>query len=363
MIGTNWDIVGFDPRGTWLSEPVLNCSAKTTAQDATTKSRSGTKGSHGFYEKFTPWMRYGAQIGSDCATNAGGELDAGRYMSTAINARDMLSIVDAFAATEDAQRAARPSHLLNYFGISYGTFLGQTFASMFPERVGKMVLDGVVDPDDYVISMTNNNINHLDGIIAAFFIYCHEMGPSGCSYYTGSSAKDISDRFHWSLAQLDVEKAREWENWETDLASTLLKGILFSMAYAPSVHFVALADALSVFDRAISNQDLSQWNRYAWEGFGAPYPSDDTNTPFRLGVLCPDQSNRWYNKTLQDIMPLVDELERQSIVGSIWASNVMACSGWSIKAAETFTGPFTGDTATPILFVGNTYDPATPYDK
>lgn len=56
-------------------------------------------------------------------------------MSTATTARDMLGIVDAFAATEDGRRAsASAGHpgLLNYYGISYGTFLRQTFASLFP---------------------------------------------------------------------------------------------------------------------------------------------------------------------------------------------------------------------------------------
>lgn len=345
---------------------MLKCSSKATAQGGTLKSRRGLTVSEDLHEKFIPWMRYGAEIGSNCARNSGGKLDAGRYMSTAINARDMLSIVDAFSATEDGQRAARPNHLLNYYGISYGTFLGQTFASMFPERVGKMVLDGVVDPEDYVISMTRNNINHLDGVIASFFIYCYESGPSRCSYYTGSSAKDISDQFHRSLARLDVDKARE-ENWsdatEIDLALTFLKTALLRMVYAPSMEFDTLADALSVFDGAISDEDLGHWIQYARGGFGDPYPSDTTHAPLRSGVLCSDQNNRWYNKTLQDIMPLVDELERQSIVGAIWARYLMECSGWSIKAEETFTGPFTGDTATPILFVGNTYDPVTPYDK
>lgn len=347
--GDNWDFVGFDPRGMWSSEPLLNCSANTEPMDDY----------HDIY------MQWGADIGSDCAARSGGELDAGPHMSTAINARDMLSIVDAFAATEDGQRAANPNHLLNFYGASYGTFLGQTFASMFPERVGKMVLDGVADPEDYVTSMTLKNINHTDGVIDIFFIYCHEFGPSMCPYYTGSSAKDISDRFHRSLARLDAKKARE-ENWanatEIELALISLKSVLLSTAFAPSAIFDALADVLLRLEFAIRDRTLSSWTEYVIQAFG------ELNTPeisdaFKFGVLCSDQNNRWYNKTLQDIMPLQAEAERQSIVGDIWISNLLVCSGWSIKAAETFTGPFTGNTTTPILFVGNTYDPVTPFEK
>lgn len=64
-------------------------------------------------------------------------------MSTVVVARDMLSIVDAFAATERG-KTTKDSSLLNYWGISYGTFIGETFASMYPDRVGRVVLDGTI---------------------------------------------------------------------------------------------------------------------------------------------------------------------------------------------------------------------------
>lgn len=316
-----------------------------------------------FYESF---IQYGIDLGSDCATRSGGKLDAGPHMSTAITARDMLSIVDAFSATEDGQRASKPSHLLNYHGLSYGTFLGQTFASMFPERVGNMVLDGVVDPEDYLTSLASKSVNHLDGAIAAFFIYCHEAGPSVCPYYTGSSAKDIYERFHRSLTQLDAEKSRQ-ENWSnaTDIESALLnlKVLLLASAYAPITQFEPLADVLLDLERSISTQDLGTWIRIAENDYGDPSINGFDVAKFSLGVFCSDQNNRWYNKTLDDFKPVRNELEGQSILGDIWIKMLLGCSGWSIKAAETFVGPFGGDTSTPILFVGNTYDPVTPFDK
>jgi pimeloyl-ACP methyl ester carboxylesterase len=316
-----------------------------------------------FYDSY---IQFGISIGSECAELAGGQLDAGPHMSTATTARDMLSIVDAFAATEDGQRASKPSHLLNYYGISYGTFLGQTFASMFPERVGSMVLDAVVDPETYLTNLTRNNVNHLDGAIAGFFIFCHELGPSGCPYYTGSSAKDIYQRFARSYAQLDANKARE-ENWSnaTVIESALLNlkvGILAAV-YAPITQFGTLADALLGLEVALQRQSLGEWISSVIGLSGDPSPAGFTNAQFALGVLCSDQDNIWYNKTLEDFRPLVAELEEQSIIAEIWIKTQLGCSGWSIKAVERFAGPFIGDTATPILFVGNTYDPVTPVDK
>jgi pimeloyl-ACP methyl ester carboxylesterase len=362
IIGTNWDIAGFDTRGMWLSEPVANCSTNTIkGQNIPLSSRSVPRLSDEF---FSNQIQAGKVLGERCQILTGGERDAGPHMSTATTARDMLSIVDAFAETPDGRRASKPSNLLNYYGISYGTFLGQTFASMFPDRVGNVVLDGVVSPEGYLTNFTSNSINHLDGIIAAFFIYCHEAGPSKCSYYTGSTAKDIYRRFNESFVQLDPQKA-EIENWPnaTDIesASLLLKVGLLSVADAPFSYFSILSQILLGLESALLAQDINPWITQLTTIFGDP--TTDANAEWRLGVMCSDQNNKFYNQTIQDIRPLITDLENQSIIGEVWSHGMLKCAGWSIKASEIFTGPFGGDTATPMLFVSNTYDPVTPIEK
>ncbi len=87
------------------------------------------------------------------------------------------------------------------------------------------------------------------------------------------------------------------------------------------------------------------------------------NPQWSLGAMCSDQNNTLYNKTLQDLRPLLKNLEQESIIGEIWSHAELGCTGWSIKASEIFNGPFGGHTATPILFVDNTYDPVTPIEK
>ncbi|KAK7743733.1 hypothetical protein SLS62_010464 [Diatrype stigma] len=344
----------------WLSEPLASCSVNLTYdQRIALTSRSVPRVLDSYYDSF---IDYGKHLGEQCEELIGGETDAGPHMSTATTARDMLNIVDAFAETEDGKRATKPSHLLNYYGISYGTFFGQTFASMFPNKVGNMVLDGVVSPEGFLTNYTSSSINHLDGIIASFFIYCHEAGLSECPYYIGSTPRDIYERFNRSFTQLDPRKAvaEGWSN-ATDIEAALLilKIGLLSVADMPLSYFNVLPDVLLDLESAISTQNISTWVGQAMAVFGTSYD----NPEWTLGVLCSDQDNRWYNKTLDDLRPQLVELESQSITGEVWSKSMLGCLGWPIKATEIYNGPFGGDTATPILFVSNTYDPVTPIDK
>lgn len=347
----------------YLSKPVANCSVDKSVQTGKLINRQVPRAADNYYNLF---IDFGQELGKDCEMKTGGEQDAGPHMSTATTARDMISIVDAFADTEEGQTAARPSNLLNYYGISYGTFLGQTFASMFPDRVGRVVLDGVVHPEGYLANYTYQSVTHLDGVVAAFFIYCYEAGVSQCSFYTGSSPKDIYDRFNESFVQLDAQKAAA-ENWsnatEIDTALVVLKVALLTTADTPLSYFSILPDMLLGLENALATQNISAWIAQAETIYGDPMLAGYENPQWTLGVLCSDMENRWYDKTLEDLRPLLAVLEQSSIVGDIWIKSMLGCTGWSIEATETFQGPFGGDTANPILFVGNTYDPVTPFDK
>ena len=353
-VGTNWDIVGFDTRGMWLSEPVLNCTASSTHR------RSVPRVTDDFYEMF---IDYGKALGANCEQTGGGGKDAGPHMTTAVTARDMLSVVNAFAETEDGKRAPK-SHLLNYYGISYGTFLGQTYASMFPDRVGRVALDGVVSPQGYLSNFTSASVTHLDGVLALFFVYCYEAGE-GCAF-NGSSPKVIYERFHRSFVQLDPRhaEAKHWSN-ATDLEAALLtlKVALLTVAVSPLSYFGQLPSILLGLEAAIAAKNIRPWTAALGSIVGDPGVSGYSNAQWALGVLCADQGNKYYQKNLQDLRPLISDLEKQSIVGEVWIKTELGCTGWPIKSLDRYTGPFRGNTATPILFVSNTYDPVTPIEK
>ncbi|KAI1322555.1 TAP-like protein-domain-containing protein [Xylariaceae sp. FL0255] len=358
ITGDNWDIVGFDPRGIYLSEPnINNCS---TLQNTPLSARFVPEETDDF---FNSYIQAGIEIGQACRSSVGWERDAGPHMSTTVNARDMLTIVEAFAKTTDGARAAKPSNLLNYFGYSYGTFLGQVFASMYPDRVGNMVLDGVLSLDlPLGVNLTQIS-TPADGVIASFFVYCFAAGQSACSYYTGSSALDIYARFNESFVQLDAQRAKA-EGWAnaTDIESALvtLKTVFFDATEAPVDVFPLIPSVLAGLEEALAISNVAAWTQEIIATIGDPTPAGDKNAELRLGILCADQGGKWYNETLEDVTPLITHLEKTSIIGELVAESDLGCLGWSIQSIDVFSGPFGGDTATPILFVGNTYDPIAP---
>lgn len=125
-------------------------------------------------------------LGTKCQASIGGENQVGKHMSTAVVVRDMITVLDAFTTSTEVQDA----DLLNFWGFSYGTVIGQMFATMFPDRVGRVVLDGVVDTEDFASLAGKKLLLDTDTAFSAFFIY-YLAGPELCVYYTGSAANDI----------------------------------------------------------------------------------------------------------------------------------------------------------------------------
>lgn len=143
VVGGNFSIIAFDPRGVGSSEPEANCLESPQAWyrnwwKGNINARSLlTGGAEAAAELYASQVAYNRA----CAKKYGGD-ELWKYVGTAAVARDMLRISDlAWAA------AGKEPQGVQYWGQSYGTILGQYFATLFPERVGRFVLDGVADTD------------------------------------------------------------------------------------------------------------------------------------------------------------------------------------------------------------------------
>jgi pimeloyl-ACP methyl ester carboxylesterase len=150
----HYDLLGFDPRGVGLTTPSASCYA-TQFDRAAAGIAARTLPSIVTAQGLQMVFETNRGVGQLCEQTAGKDGIFGQ-MSTASVARDMLEIVDrnhdlvrkaAGNGTAKACGGEKPG--LQYLGLSYGSILGNTFASMFPDRVGRLVVDGIADAEDY----------------------------------------------------------------------------------------------------------------------------------------------------------------------------------------------------------------------
>jgi pimeloyl-ACP methyl ester carboxylesterase len=338
VVGENYDIVAFDPRGIGYSIPSADCN-KT---DPNVEKQRRYDLPHGPLIPLDTMLDIdqSREIGVACKAAIGGEDQAGQHMSTATVARDMRSIVEAYAKTPEASDVENAS-LLNYMGYSYGTVIGQNFASMFPDMVGRMVLDGVVDPDDNDVGLPIRALMSTDDEFATFFIYCHLAGPDQCDFYTGDHPGDIFFRFEHILSRLDTEVSNklDWAN-TTDIESALynLKSVIFDSLYSPRDGFSAVATLLLDMETHLKNHNLTGLVD-ALDSAEVLPPGIAGEDSWMPGVACSDNSNTAYGLTDQEFIQHTNLLMQQSYIGGeVLVSNWYQCVAWSIKAVETFKG-------------------------
>ncbi|KAI1811584.1 TAP-like protein-domain-containing protein [Poronia punctata] len=410
IVGSQHDIIGFDPRGVGASTPKADCFASMEEPDTV----AGRKVS--LINRLT-WMGSGHDIGLVNSSSVAlkkqndrvqavaklcgrvdevnGDASIFRHMSTPNSARDMLSIIHAWDEWRSGGEAEALSDLqpssenqtqkndqlksssslrgkLVYWGFSYGTLLGATFASMFPDKVGRVVLDGVVHADYYVEPTWQRSVVDADAIWDKFFVYCAERG-SICDFYrAGDSPEDIRRRFTELLGSLEEEPVIILfpdTNVPSQLtASDVKKSVFFAGLYAPIVGFPAIAELL---DRTVTGRlgDLpARGGMMALCGdYSMPVWPDDA----MKAIACGDKRHKLKENAA--------ELERrfQKAASYSWFADVwfgtdpsLGCNGWEIENKEPpmrwgdnpADKPALIQTNFPILFLSNTLDPVTPLD-
>ena len=134
-----------------------------------------------------------------------------------------------------------------------GTLLGATFAAMFPDRVGRLILDGVVDADLYVSPLWSESIQDTDEVWSSFFVYCAKAGAGKCAIARdGDTPKDVRDRI---FSDLDTLKKQSIIGISSRFDSpsivtwTEFKSVIFSILYSPTRGFPLLAYLLDLLHR------------------------------------------------------------------------------------------------------------------
>jgi pimeloyl-ACP methyl ester carboxylesterase len=177
-VAAQYDIVGFDTRGVGASVPALSCDPSFFSRPR---------------PNYVPANAAAEQvlIGRAKAYAAGCERRFGwllPYMTTEDLARDMDSI-----------RAALGQQQISYYGVSYGTYLGQVYATMFPQRIRRMVLDSVVDPAGAWYADNIDQDYAFQGRLTAFFAW---IAANDAAYHLGASEAAVKATFNATMARL-----------------------------------------------------------------------------------------------------------------------------------------------------------------
>jgi pimeloyl-ACP methyl ester carboxylesterase len=325
-----YDIVGFDPRGVGKSHPV-KCQSNAAKDeliglDFDYSTDAGIAAAKAMY----------TTMGKACAANTGPLL---AHVDTVSAAKDM-----------DVLRAALGDKKLSYLGYSYGTALGATYAGLFPDRVGRMVLDGALDPTTSSKDLALIQAKGFQNALRAYVVDC-EGGPK-CPL-TG----DVNS----GLAQIHdlVERARRSPlptGTNRPLTGSLASyGIIFPLydnQYWPLLS-KALTKAIGQNDGSILLKLSDIYNDRNQDG---TY-SANTSEAF-TAINCLDGTS-----TADPAEMRADTAEIVKVaptLGAFFGFGGVACAGWPYPATGK-PGPITAKGAAPILVIGTTNDPATPY--
>ncbi|MFG2127759.1 alpha/beta hydrolase [Streptomyces sp. NPDC048751] len=327
---TRYDLVSFDPRGVGRSDPVL-CEddqqldayfqQDMTPDDATERAE---------------FVDHTKNFNEACEKNSEKVLP---HVRTTDAARDM-----------DLMRQVLGDDKLHYFGISYGTELGGVYAHLFPRNVGRAVFDAVVDPTQ---TPEQGSLGQAKGFQRALDNYAEDCTSKTEDCPVGDTPQDVKDRIARLLEDLD---------------SKPLPGV-FPRELTQSAATGGIAQALYSKDFW---QYLTEGLEQAYDGDGRILLllSDSLNGRSENGeysniasagvsISCADYKPRYDTGYVQEKMP---EFQATSaLFGDYLAWGLISCTDWPVPGAADHPDVSAPGSA-PILVVGNTGDPATPYE-
>ncbi|MGP2442165.1 alpha/beta hydrolase [Streptomyces sp. JW3] len=327
---TRYDLVSFDPRGVGRSAPV-EC-----LDDQQLDSY--------FQQDATP----------DDAAERTGLVDSNKKFNAACekNSKKMLPHVATTDAARDLDlmRKVLGDDKLHYFGISYGTELGGVYAHLFPKKVGRAVFDAVVDPTQ---DAEQSSLGQAKGFQRALDNYAENCVSQTEDCPVGDTAQDVKNRIAALLKELD---------------RTPIPGI--------SPRELTQTAATSGIAQSLYSQDL--WE-YLTEGLEQAYDGDgrilmalsdalngrgengeySNITAANISINCADDKPRYDAADVQKKLPQFRAAS--PLFGDYLAWSMISCTDWAVAGAADHPD-VSAPGAPPILVVGNTGDPATPYE-
>lgn len=345
-----FDIIGFDPRGIGNST-TFRCFR--TNEEAQTAQEAREAIIFPITEpEVRDWEAADQLLTDSCAANAGPIMN---HMSTANVARDL-----------DQLRRSVGDRNLNFIGFSYGSYLGTTYANMFPRTVGALVVDGVLDPIAWSTGSGQQSKRlpfttrirsdaGSERTLKQFFTLC-DLAEDNCAFAPHSRA-----RYEALLVRLKTNPIELFPGYL--LGDRALLAQTSGALYLPT-NWPYYAQILAGYEATPTAPATAP--EPMTSSLTAPANSADgtaTYTPWEsvFAVACLDTDNpptyAAWSRTA-NVMA-----RRYPHFGRLWAwENSSACQSWPGTDSDRYIGPWNKKTANPVLVVGNYYDPSTRYE-
>ena len=315
-VGGKYDWIGFDPRGVGSSQPALTCDTEFFGYNRpyyvpVTKSLEKT------------WLAKTKAYAKACDRAGGALLD---HVKTTDTVADMESIRKALGAEQ-----------INFYGFSYGTYLGQVYSTLHPDKVRRMVLDGNVDPRRVWYDANLDQDVAFDKNMDRYFTW---VAKYDSVYHLGTTGKAVKAKYYATQQKLRKKPAGgligpdEWND------------IFVSAGY----YVFGWQDVAEAFAAWVNKGDSTLLEaQYAAPG----EPGADNNYAMYLATQCTDV--KWpqsWSKWKRDNW-------RTYAKAPFITWNNAPCLFWGAKAGKPVT--VNGKKAPAILLIGETHDAATPY--
>jgi pimeloyl-ACP methyl ester carboxylesterase len=322
-----FDIVGFDPPGVARTAPI------SCLDDAALGRYLHVDPAPPTVAGFAALVATDRAFAAGCQARSRAELP---YVSTQDAARDM-----------DVLRAALGDSKLTYLGLSYGSLLGATYAGLFPTHVRAMVLDGALDPALPTITELNQQSAALDAELQQFFATC--AGQSSCPWKPAGSSQVAYEAL---LAQVRAKPLPADGTSRTVGPSELLFGTAVTLYSTSTWNDLALA--LQAASQGDGTDFLELFDSYTGRQSDGSYSNE---MEANVAVNCLDAPAL----SLAAVRAATPAAAAASpVFGPANLDSEAGCSVWPIPATGQ-VGPIRAAGSPPIVVVGSTGDPVTPY--
>lgn len=316
--------------------------------------------------------------------------------------RTLLSQNDGFLASQkrDISKSlkwAKGREMLQYWGFSYGSVTGATFAAMQPHRVKRLIVDGICDAHSMYNGLWTTSILNSDRVMDRFFDDCYKAGPARCSFYSENGPSSMQADLDATLRMLNntplAVSGSNSHGPDVITYSDVMK-VIKETLYDPLNLFPQLADLLA----DVSNGSGSHFAEFKMKKKFpvCPYPSPEdphqirecppyteTSLETLVSISCTDGKDL-STASKEEFQSYYTILRQQSKwMADYWASFTLSCWGWKTRPSWRYDGrsllplsmlslcfllmelqgPITGNPQHPMLWIGNTLDPSTPLQK